>query len=281
MKKVLLIFIMILFSKVFAQNVIDKVVAVVDNEIILQSELDFQVNLLAAQQRIDPSKPNIKKQILNSMVEEKLLYAKAKLDSISVTDEDVNRQVDYRIDLFIQQYGSKEKVEQVYGMSIEKIKRELREEVRKYLMAENLKQKKFGLIEATRREVEEFFKDYKDSLGLIPEKYKIAHIFLNPKAGEKVKLKTKERIQAILDSIRAGKDFAEMAKKYSEDQGSAVQGGDLGFTKRGRLVPEFESAAFALEEGQISEAVESVFGYHIIQLLKRRINSYQAYSDKN
>jgi peptidyl-prolyl cis-trans isomerase SurA len=270
MKKLLLIFFMLCALKIYPQNVLDKVVAVVDNEIILQSELDFQANLLAAQQRIDPTKANIKNQILNSMIEEKLLYAKAKLDSINVTDDEVNRQVNYRIDLFIQQYGSREKVEQVYGMSIEKIKRELRDDVQKYLMAEMLKQKKFGNIDATRREVENFFNDYKDSLGLIPEKYKIAHIFLNPKAGEKVKQIAKKRALAILDSIRAGRDFAELAKKYSEDAGSAALGGDLGFTKRGRLVPEFESEAFALEDGQISEPVESQFGFHIIQLLERK-----------
>jgi peptidyl-prolyl cis-trans isomerase SurA len=222
------------------------------------------------QQRIDPSKPEIKKQILNQMIEEKLLYAKAKLDSITVTDDEVSRQVNYRIDMFVQQYGSKEKVEQVYGMSIEKIKRELRDDVRKYLMAETLKQKKFGSVDITRREVEEFFNDYKDSLGLIPEKFKIAHIFINPKAGEEVKLQAKQRALAILDSIRAGKDFAEMAKKYSEDPGSAAQGGDLGFTKRGTLVPEYEAAAFALQVGQISEPVETIFGYHIIQLLARQ-----------
>jgi peptidyl-prolyl cis-trans isomerase SurA len=270
MKKSILIFFLFYAIEIFPQNVLDKIVAVVDNEIILQSELDFQTNLLAAQQRIDPSKANVKNQILNSMIEEKLLYAKAKLDSITVTDDEVSRQVNYRIDMFIQQYGSREKVEQVYGMSIEKIKRELRDDVQKYLMAEMLKQKKFGVMDATRREVEIFFNDYKDSLGLIPEKYKIAHIFLNPKAGEKVKQVARARALAILDSIRAGKDFVEMAKKYSEDPGSAVQGGDLGFTKRGTLVPEFESAAFALEEGQISEPVESPFGFHIIQLLERK-----------
>ncbi|MCX6152322.1 MAG: peptidylprolyl isomerase [Ignavibacteriales bacterium] len=270
MKKFLLIFTLILIANIYAQEALDKIVAVVDNEIILQSELDFQTSLLASQQRIDASKPNVKKQILNSMIEEKLLYAKAKLDSISVTDDEVSRQVDYRIEMFVQQYGSKEKVEQVYGMSIEKIKRELRDDVQKYLMAESLKQKMFGMMDATRREVEEFYNDYKDSLGLIQEKYKLAHIFINPKAGEKVKQNAKERALAILDSIKAGKDFAEMAKKYSEDPGSAVQGGDLGFTKRGRLVPEFESAAFSLADGQLSEPVESVFGFHIIQLVERK-----------
>ncbi len=275
MKRVIILVILVCL-KLQAQEVLDKVVAVVDNEIIMQSELDFQTNIMIAQQRVDPNKKNIKMQILNSLIEEKLLYAQAKLDSITVTDEEVNRQVEYRIELFIQNYGSKEKVEQMYGMSIEKIKREMRDDVKKYLMAETLKQKKFGLIEATRKEVEDFYTEYKDSLGLIPEKYKIAHIFINPKASEKVKLKAKEFALTLIDSIKSGKDFAELAKKYSEDPGSAVLGGDLGFTKRGKLVPEFEAAAFALEDGQVSNPVETVFGFHIIQLLEKRGESIHA-----
>lgn len=270
MKKVLLLVLLTAFSAVFAQEVLDRVVAVVDNEIITRSELDFQVSLLAAQQRLDANNPDIRKQVLNSMIEEKLLYAQAKLDSVNVTDDEVNRHVDYRIDLITQQYGSKEKVEQLYGMSVEKIKRELREDARKYLMAEALKRTKFGNVDATRHEVENFFDSYKDSLGLIPEKYKIAHIFVNPKASEKVKQTARNFAKALLDSIKAGKDFGELAKKYSEDPGSGATGGDLGFTKRGRLVPEFESTAFALKENEISDVVESQFGFHIIQLLARQ-----------
>lgn len=268
--KRLIIFAVLIFINLQAQEVLDKIVAVVDNEIITQSELDFQTNMLIAQQRVNPNNKNIKLQILNSLIEEKLLYAQAKLDSINVTDDEVNRQVEYRIDLFVQNYGSREKVEQVYGMSLEKIKREMRDDVKKYLMAETLKQQKFGVVEATRSEVEKFYATYKDSIGLIPEKYKIAHIFINPKASEKVKLRSKEFALALLDSIKSGKDFAELAKKYSEDPASAVLGGDLGFTKRGKLVPEFEAAAFALDEGQISQPIETVFGFHIIQLLEKR-----------
>lgn len=270
MKKVLFLFVVMLTSGLLAQEVLDRVVAVVDNEIITKSELDFQVSLLAAQQRVDAADKQVRHQVLNSMIEEKLLYAQAKLDSITVTDEEVTRHVDYRIDLITQQYGSRERVEELYGMSLEKIKRELKEDARKYLMAENLKRSKFGMVDATRHEVEEFFEDYKDSLGLIPEKYKIAHIFVNPKASEKVKQSARNMARNLLDSLKAGKDFAELAKKYSEDPGSGADGGDLGFTKRGRLVPEFEAAAFALRKNEISDVVESPFGFHIIQLLERQ-----------
>ena len=254
----------------YAQEVLDKIVAVVDNEIITESELDFQTNLLASRYGVSPDSPQLKRQTLNSMIEEKLAYAQANLDSIEVTDEEVDKRIDYQIQLFVQQYGSKERVEQVYGMSIEKIKHELRDDVRKNLMVQKLREKNFGNVEATRHDVEDFFDKYKDSLGVIPEKVEIAHIFRSPKSSSETKEKARKFAQSILDSIKNGSDFAEMAKKYSEDPGSAKEGGDLGFVKRGVFYPEFEAAAFALQPGQLSDVVESPVGFHIIQLIEKR-----------
>jgi peptidyl-prolyl cis-trans isomerase SurA len=266
------IFVFFLFAacNLYSQQVLDKIVAVVDNEIILQSELDFQVQTYAAQQKIDPNQTGLKEQILNNMIDEDLVYAQAVYDSIQVSDDEVSQRVDYQINYFIQQYGSKERLEQVYGMSIEKIKRELRDDVRKNVMIQKLQEKKFGDVVATRREVEDFFNTYKDSLGTIPEKVQIAHILKIPEASEATKEKYRAFAQAILDSIKAGADFATMAKKYSEDPGSAKNGGDLGFVKRGVFYPEFESAAFALKPGELSDVVETPVGFHIIQLLEKR-----------
>ena len=264
-----LLFVFIICSA-SAQQVLDKIVAIVDNEIILQSELEFQVNIYAAQRNISNITPELRRQILNSMIDDKLVYAQAELDSITVTDEEVNQRIDYQIQVFQQQYGSIKRIEEIYGMSIEKIKRELRDDVRKNLMVQKMQQTKFASIEATRREVEEFYDTYKDSIGMIPEKLTLYHIFKNPKASERIKLKAKELAQALLDSIKAGADFAELAKKYSDDPGSAVAGGDLGFVKRGVFYPEFEAAAFALDVGEVSKVIESPVGFHIIQLLERR-----------
>jgi peptidyl-prolyl cis-trans isomerase SurA len=270
MKIIILILFVLLASPVFSQRVIDKVVAVVDNEIILQSELDFQAAMYASQRGTDPDSPELKKQLLNSMIDEKLIYAQAELDSIVITEEEIKQRIDYQLQMLQQQYGAAANIEKLYGMSIEKIKRELRDDVRKNLMAQRLREKNFGPIEASRREVEDFFEVYKDSLGMIPEKVKIYHIFRNPKTSESIKKQYRELAQSILDSINAGASFEEMAKKYSEDPGSAVQGGDLGFVKRGVFYPEFETVAFSLNEGQISPVTESPVGFHIIQLLERR-----------
>lgn len=261
---------LLLMSNLFAQEVLDRVVAIVDNEVILQSELEFQTSIFATQRQIDPNTPGLKDQILNSMIEEKLIYAQANIDSVLVTEDEVNQRINYQIELFKQQYGSVANIEKMYGMSIERIRRELRDDVRKSLMSQRLQEKNFGTIQSTRREVEEFFEVYKDSLGMIPEKVHIFHIYRNPQTTESVKKQYFDKAQQLLDSIKAGADFAELAKKYSEDPGSAAQGGDLGFVKRGVFFPEFEAAAFKLEQGQLSEVIESPVGFHIIQMLDRR-----------
>lgn len=270
MKIRIALLLILLSSAGFTQQVLDKIVAVVDNEIILQSELDFQASVFASQRQLDVNTPGLKKQLLNSMIEEKLIYAQAELDSITVTEDEINQRIDYQINAFVQQYGSVANIEKIYGMSIDRIKRELRDDVRKSLMTQRLQEKNFGKVDATKREVEEFFATYKDSIGTIPEKVKLYHIFQNPKASEKLKKKFRDKALALLDSLKAGKDFAELARKYSDDPGSAAQGGDLGFVKKGVFYPEFEEAAFKLVEGQISGVVESPVGFHIIQLIEKR-----------
>ncbi|MFA7227762.1 MAG: peptidylprolyl isomerase [Melioribacteraceae bacterium] len=269
MKNFLLIF-LVVAGIVNAQKALDKIVAVVDNEIILQSEFEFRANMEAQQRNINPSDTTFLRQVLNAMIEEKLLYAQAELDSVTVTDDQVKQQLDYQINYFVQQYGSREKLEQVYGMPLEKLKRSLQDDVRKNLMAEMLKQKKFGQMEASRKEVEEFYGTFKDSLGIVAEKFTIAHIFQNPKTGDRVKKIAKDLALSLLDSLKNGADFSKLAVKYSDDPGSAAQGGDLGFVKRGVFYPEFEAAAFALAPNQLSGIIESPVGYHIIQLLERR-----------
>ncbi len=270
MKFKLFLFILLITCGVYAQQVVDEIAAVVDNEIIMKSELDYQVRLTAAQQKVDPTTPGLEQKVLNQMIEEKLAYAQAQIDSIQVNDDEVKQRIDYQIQYFEQQYGSQEKVEQLYGMSLEKIKRALEDPVKKQIMVQKLEEKKFGDVDASRREVEQFFQTYKDTIGVIPEKVQIAHIFIVPKATEKMKDKYKVKAEEILDSLKHGADFAELAKKYSEDPGSAAAGGDLGWVGKGVFYPEFEAASFALKPGELSGVVESPVGFHIIQMIEKR-----------
>lgn len=271
MKKILFFFILML-NIAFAQEVLDEIVAVIDNEIILKSELDLRLSIEASQKKFDPADPASMRKVLDGMIAEKLLYAQAELDTIEVTDEQIQQQLDYQMNYFIQQYGSKERVEETYGMSIEKIKREFREETKKNLMAQEVQRQKFGQITVTRREVFEFYESYKDSLGLIPEKFTLGHLFINPKKNSNVKDKARKLAESLLDSLKHGADFAQLATKYSDDPGSKTQGGDLGSVQRGVFYPEFESVAFAMEDNEISGVVESPVGFHIIQLLERKGN---------
>jgi peptidyl-prolyl cis-trans isomerase SurA len=270
MKNILLFLLLLSISNIFGQEIVDKIVAVIDDEVILQSELDFQVAMFASQRKLDPTDPKIKIELLEKLVQDKLLYAQAVLDTIEVSDDDVNRQLDQVISYYTQQYGSKERLEEAYGMSTERIRREMKEDTRKNLMADMLKGQKFGNVEVTRREVKDFFESFKDSLGLISEKFKIAHIYINPKSSDKLKQKSKLFAQALLDSIKNGGDFGELAKNNSDDPGSAAGGGDLGFVKRGVFYSEFEAAAFKLKEGELSEVIESPVGFHIIELIEKR-----------
>lgn len=270
MKTIFAIFIILSCTTIYPQQTVDKIAAIIDNEVILLSEINFQANLLASQRKLDPNDPTVRDQVLKLLIDEKLLLAQALIDSIMVTEDEVTRQLDYQLEMFVQQYGSRERVEQVYGMGFEKIKRELRDDIRKNVLVQKMQDKKFGFIESSRREVEDFFEMYKDSLGVIPEKVKVSHIFRNPKTSITLKTKYFEKASLLLDSIKSGADFALLAKENSEDPGSAVQGGDLGFVKRGVFFPEFESAAFALQDNEISSVIESPVGFHIIQLLERR-----------
>lgn len=265
-----LLSLMIFTASLFAQQVADKIVAVVDNEIILKSDLDFRVYYETTQRKLNAQDPQIIRAILNQLIEEKLLYAQAELDSVNVTEDQINQRLDYQINLMMQQYGSKDRVEQLYGMPLEKIKRTIRDDIRKMLMADIVRDKKFSGIQVSRLEVEEFFNTYKDSLGVVPERYQIAHIFQNPKTGIRIKQKARELAVKLLDSLKKGGDFATLARQYSNDPGSASQGGDLGFVKRGVFYPEFEAVAFSLAPNQLSGIVESPVGFHIIQLLERR-----------
>jgi peptidyl-prolyl cis-trans isomerase SurA len=158
----------------------------------------------------------------------------------------------------------------MYGMPVSRIKREFRDEMRRNLLAQKLQQQRFGTSDISRREVEEFFTTYKDSLGEVPEEVEIAHIFKKPAFTEEAKARARAKAQALLDSLKAGADFADLARRYSEDPGTASLGGDLGLVRRGLFFKEFETAVFALNEHQISGIVETELGYHIIQLLERR-----------
>ncbi|HEY4612357.1 MAG TPA: peptidylprolyl isomerase [Bacteroidota bacterium] len=252
-----------------AQTRIDRIVAIVDREIITESELTERTILTALQSRLNPADTTLRREILNSLIAEKLVLAQALIDSIQITDDEVTRQLDQQISNLVQRAGSQQRLEEIYGMPLARIKRESREIMRKQMLVGRVRQSKEASIQTSRREVEEFYETYKDSLPRIPEEFEMSHIFVVPKADTAIERQTRSLMASILDSLRAGGDFADFARRYSHD-GSASTGGDLGWAKRGDYVREFEQTMFGLRENEISGIVKTQFGFHVIQLIERR-----------
>ncbi|HRE41867.1 MAG TPA: peptidylprolyl isomerase [Ignavibacteria bacterium] len=250
------------------QNPGDKILAVVGNDIILESDFNYQLQMYLRQNNISYEQvpPYLPQQIFQNMITEKIIYAKALQDSIYVTEDEIEKELDYRLKNLVDQFGSVTRIEEYYGMSIGKIRLELKTDLSKRLMSDKLKRRKFsGGVKLTNREVREFFEQYKDSLPPAPTEFEIANIYLERKVSESEKFIALEKIKKILDSLNSGVDFAILATNNSDDKGSAVNGGDLGYAKKGVFVKNFEEALFTLEVGKVSDIVETEYGYHLIR----------------
>lgn len=253
-----------------SQAVVDRIIAVVDKEIITESDLRERLNMVALQNRLDPSKPELRQQVLEAMISEKLILAQAILDSVAVTEDEVSRTLEQQFQNIIRQAGSEQRIEQLYGKPVSRLKREYRPEMRKQLLIQRLRQQREANVQISRREAEEFYESYKDSLPKVPEELELSHIFIVPKTDSTHDEATRKSLISIRDSIVAGGDFEDFARRYSQD-GSARSGGDLGWAKRGVVfVPEFEEVAFSLKENEVSNVFKTEFGYHVVQLIERR-----------
>lgn len=257
----------------YAQNaqVIDKVVAVVGKNIIMQSDIEEQYMQYRLQGGIKGSASSIRCEILEDLLFRKLMLNQAELDSIEVTDTQVEAEMDYRIRYYLSQLGSQEKVEKYFNKTMSEIKDELRTIIKDQKMIEEVQRKIVEGVSATPSDVREFFNSIpSDSIPMISAQYEIAQLVKKPPITLDEKLEVKERLYGLRSRILKGERFSTLALLYSEDPGSAKKGGELGFQGRGELVPEFEAAAFALKDGEISEVVETEYGYHIIQMIERR-----------
>ncbi len=276
MKKIVgIVFLLIAFQGVFAQQLVEGIAAVVGKEIILKTELDQFVQNYILQNRLNitpesPEYQKLRKQMLESLIEQKVLLAKAEADTITVDDQMLDQRVNERMNYMIQQAGSKDKLEQIFGSPLNQIRKDTRKILKEQMLVEQVRAKKFQGMKVSRREVEEFYATYKDSLPERPATVDISHILMQVKPSEKAQMAAYDKAEKILKELKAGASFEELARKYSEDPASAKRGGDLGFTQRGDLVPEYENVAFNLKNGEISGIVQTQFGFHIIQLIERR-----------
>ncbi len=274
MKKIILsLVIMLAGIAIFAQNdtiVVDKIVARVGDEIILQSDVEamFFQWLASGNSATRQAKCNVFEQLLI----EKLLLNQAKIDSVTVTDDELDMQIDARLQFYIQQLGGIAEVEDYLHKSIFDIKEDLKKVLRNQIIAQREREKITEDVDITPSEVAEFYKSLPtDSLPLVDVTYEIMQISIYPKLTHEQEQITIDKLKGIREKIVTGqRKFESMARMYSDDEASAKEGGELGFVGRGMLDPDFAAAAFALKKGEISPVVKSQYGYHIIQLIERK-----------
>lgn len=253
-------------------QVVDKIVAKVDNNILLESEVQqtYIEAVAQSQQGIDPP---TRCQIFESLMVNKLMVAKAEIDSVVVTDAEVMLQVENRFNQVMQQFGGDEAtLAEAYGKTGDQLKAEIEDVIREQLIVQRMRGKITEGLTVSPAEVKEFYNSIpKDSLPFFSAEVTVGQIVKKPDVDPTIK----ENMIALLrklkqDILDGNADFATLAKQYSEDPGSGAQGGDLGFFRRGELAPEYEATALGLRQGEISDPVETDFGIHMIQLLENR-----------
>ena len=253
-----------------AQDSMEGIVAIVGREIVLKSDVDGQMEIMAQRDpKVNRKDPVLRQAVLDQLINERLMMTKAIEDSVEVTEDEITQRMEYQLQSLIQQFGSEKRIEDMYGMSMARIRREFRDEIRKRLLVEKMQQKQFADIKATRADVEGFYERYRDSLPSIPERVDLYHIVKYVKPSAEKNKEAQSLALRIRDSVVKGGSFSEFARRHSADPISAANGGDLGTVEKGKFVPAFEAAAFALSPNEISAPVESPFGWHVIQLISK------------
>lgn len=266
---------LVFVNTVAAQNarVVDEIVALVGEDIILKSEVDAMVaNALRQQPDLGYSE-EVWMDALDQMINQHVLTTVGKRDTtIVVTDEQVTQALNQRIDQMIRQVGSQARLEELYGRSLVRIRSELQEDFRDQLLAERVQQDKMQNIRITPTEVREWFNQFPtDSLPTLPDLARLSHIVRYPAVTPEARQDAFEIISAIRDSVvNTDATLEDMARAFSDDRGSASQGGRIENTNLSDLVPEFAAVASRLPIGEISQPFESPFGYHILRVNERR-----------
>ena len=269
------IFFIFFTALTFAQQQhIDGVAAIVGENIILKSDVSQVVGMTALQQGLDVSKDvdvliKLQEGVLSSLIDQKVILEMAKLDSIEIADKDVENALDQQVENFILRAGSEDVAETMLGQSLSDFRREFWYDMRDRLITEQYQQQLIMSVNINRDGVFNFYEEYKDSLPDFPIKMKIRHLLTRIKAGEESKKNALFEIKQIRDRILNGELFSDLAKAFSDDPGSKNNGGSLGYIRRNQMVKEFETKAYTQEINSISDPVETVFGYHILETTEK------------
>ena len=253
-------------------QVIDGIAAIVGDEVILESEVDeeFYIYQMRTGAEISSEQASeIRSGILREMVDEMLLVAKARRDSIAVEEDELESEIDRRVDELRERHGSEEALEEALsqeGVTLDELKDLYRGDIERRLLAEKVvREEVHAHIDVTWGEVGEYYEQHKDEVARMPEAFRLAGILVTPAPSELAKEQALELMSAARAELEAGTPFEDVAREYSQDA-SASRGGDLGVVRRGTMVPEFEEALFSLGAGEVSGVVPSRFGFHIIKV---------------
>ena len=274
-KKILLIFTISFSLSQGDVQYIDGIAAIVEDHVVLKSDLIQMVNMAAIQNKIDPrTNPDafiqLQNSVIQSMVDQKIMLEMAELDSIVVDEKEVNQALDQQIQMLVAQAGGESQAEDALGQPIKDFRREFWYDMKDRMISERYQQQLLSAVVVTRSEVKEFYKAYKDSLPILPMMAKVRHLQVPIKPGATAKEKTKSFLSELKSQIVDGNSsFSDVAKAHSLDP-SKNNGGELGWVKRGSLVKNFETAAFTIELGEISDPIETEFGYHILETLEKQ-----------
>lgn len=272
-----ILFVIITANPLFGQSSptsADRIVVLVNDQVILKSDIDQSVADYIRQASFNQQEIIFTKEMwytfLEAEIDNKVLLEKAKIDSVIVTDEQVSQRMDARVSQLVQQAGSEKALEEAFGKSIIQLKADFKDTFREQITVNQVRQTKFGEINITRPEVKEFFESIpKDSLPTIPEQVALSHIVKLPKPKSNATKASYDFAESLRDSIlNQDVPFEEIAKRHGMDN-SSDRGGQLPMMGLNELVSEYSAAAAALQPGQISEVVETEFGYHIIRLDER------------
>ena len=259
------------FSISHAQGVIDEVVWVVGDEAILRSEVEEE--RLRAQYEGQQIKGDPYCVIPEQMAVQKLFLHQAELDSVEANESSVSHQVDMRLNYYINQIGSKEKMEEYFRKPSSEIREEMMVMVRNQMIIQQMQQKLTSSIKPTPAEIRRYYNALPaDSIPMMPAQVEVQILSFEPPVPVEETERVKQRLREFTERIQNGTaDFSMLARLYSEDTESAKRGGELGFVGKGQLVPEFAEVAFNLSDPKrISRVVQTEYGYHIIQLIEKK-----------
>ncbi|MFT5512078.1 MAG: peptidyl-prolyl cis-trans isomerase SurA [Bacteroidia bacterium] len=251
-------------------GILDEVIAVVGENIVLKSDLDrtyYQMSLQYPEYNGD-----LKCELFDQILTQKLLLYKADLDSLVVAEERVNYEIDRRMDYYANQAGGLQNLEKYLGMSLIEYKSQMRRKMTDEMQIQEAQNSVIADLKVSPTEVRKFYDDIpKDSLPDFASEVEVAQLLIAPKPSEAAEKYARQTAERLRKEILAGtRDFCLTANIYSDDQGSKKDCGSLGDFKRGQMVPEFEAAVFRLKKDSISKVIRTQFGYHVIQLVERK-----------